>query len=119
MSTESFSADDILALVAHDLKSPLSAVRGYIELVEQAGELNEKQARYCKRALVGLDRVEHIIFTMLEMARLEDDELTLELGNCDLAALTRSALDLVEVERGTAGGSYGSRDRSAGGGRLR
>jgi two-component system sensor histidine kinase ResE len=41
--------------------------------------------------------MDHIIHSMLEMAQLEDDELTLELGDCDLAVLTRNALDMIEA----------------------
>lgn len=96
MAHDDVFGSDLLAVVAHELKSPISAVRGYIELVGQAGELNEIQTRYCGRALAGLERMEDLIASMLEMARLEKGS-KLDFTDCDLGIIMRSALDLVET----------------------
>jgi two-component system phosphate regulon sensor histidine kinase PhoR len=95
MANDDVLGSDLLAVVAHELKSPISAVRGYIELVGQAGELNDMQLRYCGRAMAGLERMEEMIASMLEMARLEKGA-RLEFADCDLGAIMRSAVDLVE-----------------------
>jgi signal transduction histidine kinase len=95
MIQDDLSAEDLLAIVAHDLKSPISAVRGYIELIQHAGELNPQQEHYCGRALAGLERMEHLIFGLLDMFRLES-ELTLEWADCDLGEITQNVIELIE-----------------------
>lgn len=95
MANDDVFGSDLLAVVAHELKSPISAVRGYIELVEQAGELNDIQHRYCDRAMAGLERMEELIASLLEMSRLEKGA-ALDFADCDLGAIVRSAVDLVE-----------------------
>jgi two-component system phosphate regulon sensor histidine kinase PhoR len=95
MANDDVFGSDLLAVAAHEMKAPISAVRGYIELVEQVGELNDMQLRYCNRALDALERMEEMIASMLEMARLEKGG-KLEFADCDLGAIMRSAVDLVE-----------------------
>jgi signal transduction histidine kinase len=85
---------DPLSIVAHDLKTPLSSVRGYIELIQSGGELNERQQVYSERALLGLDRMMTMIESLLDMSRLEQD-MVLNWGECNIAQIVEHALDLV------------------------
>lgn len=86
---------DLLAVVAHDLKTPITSVRGYIELVGKFGELNERQQQFCERALIGLDRMERFITSVLEFAHLEGD-VQMNFVECDLRPIVESAVDLME-----------------------
>jgi len=61
---------DLISVVAHDLKSPLGAVRGFLDLVENLGDLNDEQTRYMGRAMMALDRMEGLIGTMLKFAEV-------------------------------------------------
>lgn len=95
MNGDDILGSDLLAVVAHDLKAPISAVRGYIELIQRAGDLNPLQLKYCDRAMGGLERMEGLINALLEMARLEQGE-ALKYEDCNLETIIRSAVDLVE-----------------------
>lgn len=93
---------DLLRLVAHEMKTPLNAVQGFIELVELGGPLTERQKHFCDRALSGLDRMDHLVSALLEMAKLEGD-VNLNFVDCDLRALILTTIDMVEnlaVRRG-------------------
>jgi two-component system phosphate regulon sensor histidine kinase PhoR len=95
MAKDDVFSSDLLAVAAHELKAPINAVMGYLELVEQAGEMNEMQLRYCGRAMMALERMEEMITAMLEMSRLEKGA-SLVVDDCDLGVIVRSAVDLVE-----------------------
>ncbi len=97
MTQDELSAEDLLAIAAHDLKSPIGAVRGYIELVQQLGELNERQAHFCGRALTGLARMENLIYSLLDLSRLGTD-FQLDLVDCDLGTIAMSSLDVIEQQ---------------------
>lgn len=94
MMTDDFISKDLLADVVHDLKSPLSAVRGYIDLVQQTGPLTEDQEKYCDRAMMGLDRMEVLINSILDIVRLENGG-TLAFADCRLDAIIRNGVELV------------------------
>ena len=42
---------EVVGVIAHDLKTPITSVKGYLELIEQVGELNERQQQFSERAL--------------------------------------------------------------------
>lgn len=44
---------DFVATVSHDLRSPLTLMRGYATMLEMVGELNEQQQSYVKTLFPG------------------------------------------------------------------
>jgi signal transduction histidine kinase len=58
------------SVVSHDLRNPLGAVRGYLDLAEETGE-----AEHFDRCRDGLDRMESLIDDLLALAR-QGDEVT-------------------------------------------
>jgi two-component system phosphate regulon sensor histidine kinase PhoR len=86
---------DLLNNFVHDLKTPLSSAKSYVELVEHSGDLNDKQKHFCDRALVGLERIQQIIDELLDFARMEADN-TLSTSTCDLRKLVEKAVLLLE-----------------------
>lgn len=95
MSTNDDLPFDLLRMVAHEMKTPLNAVQGFVELIERGGPLTERQKHYCDRALAGLDRMDHLVSALLEMAKVEGD-LNMNIVECDLRSLIQTTIDLVE-----------------------
>ena len=63
---------EFINIFAHDIKSPLSAIKGCIDLVENLGELNEKQLYYIQKAFAGITRIETIVHNLLDYSRLNE-----------------------------------------------
>ena len=62
---------DFVHTVAHDLRSPLTAVLGYAELVEHAGTLNENQHDFLGRIQSSVKSITGLVDDLLEFGRLE------------------------------------------------
>lgn len=86
---------ELLDIVAHDLKTPITAVKGYIELIEQAGALNERQQMFAERAFSGLRRMEQLVTMLLDVTWI-DTEKPLDWRTCDLRAMIDESVLLVE-----------------------
>ena len=85
---------DLLNIFAHDLKAPLGAIKGYVELVEHSGELNEQQQMFCDKAFASIDRMQNMIDTLLDYARLDAyDEM--RIVDCDVHALIAEVMPTV------------------------
>lgn len=87
---------DPASVIAHDLKVPLGAIKGYVELVQKLGDLNPNQTKYLERALLVVDKMTGIIDAWLDLARLEGTEGLGQLVDCDLGRIINGAVDLVE-----------------------
>jgi two-component system phosphate regulon sensor histidine kinase PhoR len=87
--------NDLLGVVAHDLKTPISAVKGFIELIQHTGPLNDRQTHFSERALAGLQLMEQLVERLLEVAWIDADR-PLEPHETDLAELIENAAELLE-----------------------
>ena len=63
--------NDLIVYLAHDLKTPLTSVIGYLSLLEESPELNaEQRAKYIGIALEKAHRLEMLINEFFEITRL-------------------------------------------------
>lgn len=58
---------ELAASVAHEVRNPLTVVRGFIQLFQRAEDIKNKE--YLELVLTELDRAEHIISDYLNLAR--------------------------------------------------
>jgi PAS domain S-box-containing protein len=57
--------------VSHDLRSPLTSVIGYAELVDRAGPLNEDQHEFLRRIQDSIQHITSLINDLLDLGRIE------------------------------------------------
>lgn len=62
---------DFIHTVSHDLRSPLTAVLGYTELVERTGPLNQNQLEFLRRLQGSVQHITNLINDLLDLGRLE------------------------------------------------
>jgi signal transduction histidine kinase len=80
--------------VAHDLRTPLFALMGYLEGLEAGiAESPERKARYIEGAKERAQRLERLISQLFDFARLEFPESSLELKPFDLTESLVTLLD--------------------------
>ena len=62
---------DFVHTVSHDLRSPLTSVIGYTELVERAGTLNEHQRDFLHRIQDSVQQITSLINDLLDIGSME------------------------------------------------
>ncbi len=62
---------EFVATVSHDLRSPLTLVRGYASMLEIVGELNEQQSSYVRRMIVSAEDMSHLVNDLLDLGRID------------------------------------------------
>jgi two-component system NtrC family sensor kinase len=62
---------DFVHTVSHDLRSPLTAVLGYAELVERVGPLTEQQQEFVRRIQGSVLSITSLVNELLDLGRLE------------------------------------------------
>jgi len=72
-----------VATVSHDLRSPLSIIEGYIELLKEVGPLNAQQRQFVERIKVATVNMNQLIADLLGLGKIEAG-LEMEMMPCDL-----------------------------------
>jgi len=62
---------EFIHTVSHDLRSPLTAILGYTELIERTGNLNENQQLFLQRLQGSVQHVTSLVNDLLDLGRLE------------------------------------------------
>jgi signal transduction histidine kinase len=60
-----------VATVSHDLRSPLTLMRGYATMLDTVGELNEQQQGYVKKIVTGVENMSRLVNNLLDLGRIE------------------------------------------------
>jgi len=63
--------NEFVNTVAHDLRSPLTSVLGYTELIARIGPLNKQQSEYLDRIRTSMENITSMVNELLDMSRLE------------------------------------------------
>lgn len=74
-----------VGIVAHDLRSPISIVKGFGEIFLKGifGELTETQRQYIQKISKVCDTMMFLIDDLLDVSAIESGNLKLELSECD------------------------------------
>jgi len=83
--------------VSHDLRSPLTAILGYIDLIERVGPANVAQKEFLHRVGASVQSITTLINDLLDLGRIEAG-IDTRREFVPLAALIRFSLEAVEEQ---------------------
>ncbi len=69
---------EFVGIVAHDLKSPMTGIKGYAELLIMLGGLQESQVNYLKRISDTVTRMEILVQDLADISRIESGHFYME-----------------------------------------
>lgn len=87
---------EFITLVSHQLRTPLSAIRWYLEMVcgQDAGPLNAQQKSYLDEATTANQRMVRLVDALLNVSRMELGKFALSVQPVDVVAALRHAVRL-------------------------
>jgi two-component system OmpR family sensor kinase len=92
-----------LLSVSHELRTPLTAVRGFAEALADEAVNGADVAPAGATIVREADRLERLVTDLMELARLESDDFTVDLTDVDLTALVTEAGQVWGLRGGDAG----------------
>ena len=85
---------DFISNVSHELHTPLTAIKGYVETLRDEADMKEK--KYVDVIERHTNRLINIVKDLLLISELEEGETQLEFGKVDLDKLIRNALKIFD-----------------------
>ena len=99
--------NDLVMYLAHDLKTPLASVIGYLNLLRDEKEISDEvREKYLSITLDKAERLEELINEFFEIARFNLSDITLQYGRINLTRLLEQVLyefDPMLKEKGLTG----------------
>lgn len=85
------SKSQFISMVAHELKIPMTSIRGYADLIRQGtvGEVSAGQVQFLDTIRSNVDRMADLISDLSDISQLESGRLKIEARNLPLADCVR------------------------------
>ena len=88
-----------MLLIHHELRTPLTIISNFLELLMQS-DLNSDQSLYCEKIQSGADRLQELIFSVLEIMEAETGGLKLVKSSVQLKPIIEGVIaELSEVAK--------------------
>lgn len=88
---------EFVSAISHDLRTPMTNIMGYVELLPRVGSLSAQQQEFIKRARESMRTITELINYLLDIDRVEAG-LDLEMGPCDLVQVIEEAVRGVQLQ---------------------
>jgi signal transduction histidine kinase len=83
---------EFVSTVSHDLRAPLTLMRGYATMLTMVGAMNEQQKEFVSKILGSADQMGELIENLLDLGRLEAG-IRLDLESVPVGDVIQSVLD--------------------------
>ncbi len=87
---------EFVTTVSHDLRSPLTAILGYVELIERAGPTTSQQDEFINRVKLSVEQITNLVSDLLDLGRIEAG-LDSTHEETPISVLARYAVESVRV----------------------
>jgi len=86
---------EFISILAHELKSPLAAIQGYLNIVNEKilGNDLEVYESMIERSLIRLEGMKKLIFDLLDLTRIESEQRKREFTTVNICEHTKKAIE--------------------------
>ena len=95
LKIEDQNKDDFISMASHQLRTPLTSVKGYLSMVldEDAGKINKVQREMLSQAFYGSSKMVYLISDLLNLSRLKSGKFSIEASKVNLAELVDQEIE--------------------------
>jgi len=87
---------NFISVLAHELKAPLNAVEGYLNILRTTEE--DQNLQMVERSIVRVDGMKKLIGDLLDLTRIESGQRERVIRRLDLAELAKASMELFAVD---------------------
>jgi two-component system NtrC family sensor kinase len=83
--------------VSHDLRSPLTAIYGFIGLIDRVGPINEQQAEFIHHIQSSVQNITSLINDLMDLDRLEAG-YDIQMVDVNLSEIVHTSIDMLDYQ---------------------
>jgi PAS domain S-box-containing protein len=86
--------DEFIGLASHELKTPVTSLKGYLQILENRLVNDAKNQSFIDKAVHQVNKLSDLIADLLDVSKIETGQLPLSFSSFDLITVIRDAVEL-------------------------
>lgn len=86
--------DEFLSIASHELKTPLTSIKAYVQLLERESKDNPQFKPYVERTLTQVTKLNSLITDLLDISKIQSGKLEFNKKEFDFDAMLSSLLEM-------------------------
>lgn len=78
--------DEFIGIASHELKTPLTSIKGYVEMLDMLEQENPKK-QFVQKALNNIHKLERLVKDLLDVSKIQSGQLKLEMKEFNIDEL--------------------------------
>ena len=88
--------DEFIGIASHELKTPLTSVKGYLQVLDSIEE-EQPQKQYIQKTLDNVNKLQQLIYDLLDVSKIQSGQLHLNVSEFDMDTLVDEAIASFQV----------------------
>lgn len=84
--------DEFISLASHELKTPITSLRGFLQLIEESLDEADDNKKFMKIALTQVKKLSDLISDLLDVSKIKAGKLPLSFSHFDLIQLAKEVV---------------------------
>ncbi len=89
---------EFISLVAHELKVPMTSIRGYASMMDVIGQLNDQQREFAQVIVNNVERMKILVDDLSDISRIESGNMKMNIAAIDIGDALAQAKDGVMTQ---------------------
>ncbi|MCP9750077.1 ATP-binding protein [Ferruginibacter sp. HRS2-29] len=92
--------EEFIGIASHELKTPLTTIKGYIDLIDSMEDQQPKK-QFVQKALENVQKLERLIKDLLDVSKMQSGQLELNVQEFDMGTLLEESIAGFRMVSGT------------------
>ena len=88
--------DEFISIASHEMKTPLTTAKAYLQLLEMTLEEDDASALYAKKASDAIDRLHSLITELLDASKIQNGKLNYTLTTFNFNEMLESTIESIQ-----------------------
>jgi len=87
--------DEFIGIASHELKTPLTSLKGYLQLIAsyKKDDLPPAVKTYIDKAVISINKLQHLVNDLLDVSKIQAGRLEYRLNQIDISELVRQCIE--------------------------
>ncbi|MDB5023703.1 MAG: domain S-box protein [Mucilaginibacter sp.] len=88
--------DEFIGLASHELKTPVTSISGYLQIIEQSFTNEDRNKIFISKARSQVNKLAALISDLLDVSKIQTGKLPLTFSTFDLAGLLKEVTEIMQ-----------------------